>query len=212
MRRAVDLVIATGLLVVTSPLLLLGAIAVLVGSGTPILFRQDRLGLHGRRFRCLKLRTMVVDAEERLARDPTLYARYRANGYKLSLESDPRVTVVGAWLRRTYLDELPQLFNVLRGHMALIGPRPIVPAELAEYDGSARRLLALKPGLFGPWVARGATRPPYPERIRVELEYFTNRTLFSDIALLLRCLPVVFRGEPQPTSRVSFTRTEEDAA
>ncbi|HEX7120119.1 MAG TPA: sugar transferase [Longimicrobiales bacterium] len=194
-RRAVDVVGAAVLLALTAPLLAFGALLVLVGSGRPVLFGHVRLGRGGRSFRCWKLRTMVVDAEARLERDPALRRRYVEHDFKLPLAEDPRVTRVGRWLRRTHLDELPQLVNVLRGEMSLVGPRPIVRDELEWFGSEAAVLLSEKPGIFGEWSSRGRRRPGYPERARLELYYVRNRTLGRDLRILLRSIPAVFAGQ-----------------
>ncbi len=196
-RRVFDVLAALILLLASSPFLIAGMIAVWLGSGRPVLFAHRRLGQAGRPFRCWKLRTMHADAERALDEAPALKARYVANGYKLPASSDPRVTGVGRVLRRTYIDELPQLFNVLNGTMSLIGPRPIVPAELENYEPSADELLQERPGIIGAWTSHGRARPPYPERATIELDYIRNRTLRRDLAILLRALPVIIRGQPE---------------
>jgi lipopolysaccharide/colanic/teichoic acid biosynthesis glycosyltransferase len=195
-RRVFDLTGAGLVLMVTLPLLLLGTFAVLFYTGRPVFFGHERLGRGGKTFRCWKLRTMSVDAQERLERDAALRLRHRSGGYKLPTESDPRVTIVGRWLRRTHLDELPQLFNVLRGDMSVIGPRPIVAEELALYGERANDLLMVKPGIVGAWTCLGRERPPYPERARLELEYARHRTIAWDVRILLRAIPAVLRGQP----------------
>jgi len=194
-RRLFDLAGALVLFVALSPLLLAGSLAVLVTSGRPILFGHHRLGRDGRPFRCLKLRTMTVGAERHLEREPALKSRYVANGFKLPNGNDPRVTRVGRVLRRTYIDEIPQLLNVVSGSMSLIGPRPIVPEELAEYGEGARELLRTRPGIIGAWTVRGRDRPTYPARASIELEYVRNRTPGRDFGILLRSIPVVLRGQ-----------------
>jgi lipopolysaccharide/colanic/teichoic acid biosynthesis glycosyltransferase len=195
LRRAADVVGAVILLVLFAPFLLFAVIAVLVGSGRPVFFRQKRLGKDGQVFRCWKLRTMNVGAEHELEREPLLKLEYVANGFKLPNGKDPRITREGRWLRRTYLDEVPQLFNVLDGSMALIGPRPIVPDELVHYGGEGDELLRTKPGIVGAWTSHGRRRPDYPERARVELEYVRNRSTRRDLAIMLRSIPVVLRGQ-----------------
>lgn len=195
LRRIVDVIGAAILLVLASPLLVLGALAVWLDSGRPVLFGHVRLGQGGREFRCWKLRTMVVDAEERLEREPALKKRYIENGYKLPEWADPRITRAGRWLRRTYVDELPQLFNVLGGSMSLVGPRPVVRGELEWYGDAAAELLSEKPGIFGEWTSRGANRPDYPERARLELEYVRSRSPLRDLRILARSIPVVLRGQ-----------------
>ena len=195
LRRAADIVGAAVLLVLLSPALLLGAAAVLIGSGRPAFFGHARLGRRGRVFRCWKLRTMCVEAEHDLQRRPTLHRAYVENGFKLPNAADPRITTVGQLLRRTYIDEIPQLLNVLEGSMSLVGPRPIVPDELTHYGRHADELLAIKPGIVGAWTSRGRRRPDYPERARIELEYVRHRTPGRDLAILARTVPVVLRGQ-----------------
>jgi lipopolysaccharide/colanic/teichoic acid biosynthesis glycosyltransferase len=195
LRRAADVVGAVILLVLFAPFLLFAVIAVLAGSGRPVFFRQKRLGKDGQVFRCWKLRTMNVGAEHELEREPLLKLQYVANGFKLPNGKDPRITREGRWLRRTYLDEVPQLFNVLDGSMSLIGPRPIVPDELVHYGGEGDELLRTKPGIVGAWTSHGRRRPDYPERARVELEYVRNRSTRRDLAIMLRSIPVVLRGQ-----------------
>jgi lipopolysaccharide/colanic/teichoic acid biosynthesis glycosyltransferase len=195
LRRAADVVGSVILLVLSTPFLLIAVIAVLVGSGRPVFFRQKRLGKDGQVFRCWKLRTMNIGAEHELEREPLLKLEYVANGFKLPNGKDPRITREGRWLRRTYLDEVPQLFNVLDGSMSLIGPRPIVPEELVHYGGEGDELLRTKPGIVGAWTSHGRRRPDYPERARVELEYVRNRSTRRDLAIMLRSIPVVLRGQ-----------------
>jgi lipopolysaccharide/colanic/teichoic acid biosynthesis glycosyltransferase len=195
LRRAADVVGSVILLVLSAPVLLIAVIAVLVGSGRPVFFRQKRLGKDGQVFRCWKLRTMNIGAEHELEREPLLKLEYVANGFKLPNGKDPRITREGRWLRRTYLDEVPQLFNVLDGSMSLIGPRPIVPEELVHYGGEGDELLRTKPGIVGAWTSHGRRRPDYPERARVELEYVRNRSTRRDLAIMLRSIPVVLRGQ-----------------
>ncbi|MBX6364986.1 MAG: sugar transferase [Gemmatimonadetes bacterium] len=195
LRRAADIVGAATLLLLASPLLLLGALLVLLGSGRPVFFGHTRVGRGGRRFRCWKLRTMALDAEARLRRDPELRRLHAENGFKLPAALDPRITPVGRWLRRTYIDELPQLVNVLAGSMSLFGPRPVVEEELRHYGEHAAEFLSARPGLFGEWTSRGRRRPPYPERARLELEYVRDPSLGRNLRILLRSIPVVLRGQ-----------------
>lgn len=195
LRRGLDVTGAAVLLVLAAPLLALGGLVVLFFSGWPVLYGHPRVGRAGRPFRCWKLRTMEVHADARLHLDPELARRWRENGYKLP--SDPRTTPCGRVLRRLYLDELPQLFNVLGGSMSLVGPRPLVQGELEEYGPGAPELLSLRPGIFGAWNSMGRHRPDYPERARVELEYVRSRTLRGDLGILARSVPVVLRGFPE---------------
>jgi lipopolysaccharide/colanic/teichoic acid biosynthesis glycosyltransferase len=195
LRRACDLLGGGVLLALASPLLLAGIALVWVAGGRPIFFGHARVGRGGRPFRCWKLRTMQVDAEAALDRDPGLAERHRTNGFKLPNGDDPRVTAWGRWLRRTYIDEIPQLFNVLGGSMSLVGPRPIVPEELELFGPGRALLLEDKPGVFGAWNSLGRARPPYPERARIELEYLRRRTGASDLRILLRSVWAVLQGQ-----------------
>jgi lipopolysaccharide/colanic/teichoic acid biosynthesis glycosyltransferase len=195
MRRLVDVVGALVLLVLSSPLLLAGVLLVALTKGRPIFFGHERVGMGGKLFRCWKLRTMKVHAERALDRDPALMQRYRANGFKLPNGSDPRITPVGRLLRRTYIDEIPQLVNVLQGDMSLVGPRPIVPAELALFEDGADLLLEVKPGVFGAWNSLGRSRPPYPERARLEMDYVRGRSWSRDARILGRSVLAVLQGQ-----------------
>ena len=197
-RHAADVVAAGLLLLFAAPLLAVCALAVLIESGRPVFFGHRRLGRDGRPFRCWKLRTMLPGAEELLERDAGLKSRYVQNGFKLRSGEDPRVTRVGRWLRRRHLDELPQLINVLGGSMSLVGPRPVVPAELTEYGPQGADLLRVKPGITGAWTSLGRRRTDYPERARLELDYVRNRGIRADLTILLRSIPAVLQGAPDP--------------
>jgi undecaprenyl-phosphate galactose phosphotransferase len=190
--RAIDIVGASMGLLLMSPVMVAVGITVKLTSKGPIFYRQMRLGLHGQLFPCLKFRTMVADAEQRLARDPALKAEF----LKLhKLEEDPRVTPVGQFLRKSSLDELPQLFNVLLGHMTLVGPRPIVPAELLKYGPYAAMLLMVKPGLTGLWQVSGRSQTTYDERVQLDMSYIRSRSVPTDLSLILRTIAVVLRGK-----------------
>jgi lipopolysaccharide/colanic/teichoic acid biosynthesis glycosyltransferase len=190
-KRAMDVPLAAILLVAAAPLLLVVAFAVRLTSVGPILFRQTRLGRNGRRFQCVKFRTMRYDAEAVLMRNPAIHAAYVANGYKLPECVDPRITRLGRFLRKTSLDELPQLVNVLRGEMSLVGPRPIVPAEISEYGTRGRDFVAALPGLTGKWQVSGRSSVQYPARAQIELDYIYGWSPREDVRILLRTVPAV---------------------
>jgi lipopolysaccharide/colanic/teichoic acid biosynthesis glycosyltransferase len=180
-RRAVDIVVsATGLLV-TSPLLALAALAVRVETPGPVIYRQRRSGVHGREFDVLKLRTMVQGAE------------HMGAGLAVN-ENDARITRVGAFLRRTSLDELPNLVNVLRGEMSLIGPRPTLPVQVAQYSERERGRLAIKPGITGWAQVNGRASLPWSQRIELDLYYIEHRSLALDAQILWRTIGMVLRG------------------
>ncbi len=195
-KRWMDLVGAIGGLFLLAPLLALVALAVRLEGGGPIFFRQKRAGYQGGTFTCLKFRTMVVDAERRL---DALEARNEsASGVLFKIKDDPRVTPLGRFLRKTSLDELPQLWNVLVGEMSLIGPRPL---QLRDSDrlraidptGSARRLSAL-PGLSGPWQVAGRSEIDGLQMLDLDLDYIDQWSLGLDLSLIARTLAVVCSG------------------
>lgn len=190
-KRAFD-VIASGIgLVLLSPVLLCIVIAVRRDSEGPALFRQDRVGLNGEAFRMIKFRSMVVDAEAQL---PSLLDQSDGNGMLFKLKADPRVTKVGAVLRRYSLDELPQLINVFRGDMALVGPRPPLVTEVEEYDGWAQRRLLVKPGITGLWQVSGRSDLSWEDSIRLDLYYVENWSPTGDVVILYRTIRAITRS------------------
>jgi exopolysaccharide biosynthesis polyprenyl glycosylphosphotransferase len=173
------------------PLLVLVAVAVKLDSPGPVIFRQVRVGKGGREFAMFKFRSMRHNADAYLAQ---LRARNDSDGVLFKMRDDPRVTRVGRWLRRYSVDELPQLFNVLRGQMSLVGPRPPLPSEVAVYPDDLRRRLAVKPGMTGLWQVSGRSDLPWEEAVRLDLRYVENWTLTMDLAILLRTVSAVLRS------------------
>ena len=190
-KRMLDIAVAAAALVLLWPVMLGIAIAVRLESAGPAVFGQARVGRHGRIFKCLKFRSMYPNAEQLLRADPALHAEYVRNDFKLPAEIDARITRVGRILRKTSLDELPQLWNVLRGNMSLVGPRPVVPDELRHYMNEEPLLLSLKPGVTGAWQVNGRSSVPYPRRAHMELEYVQTWSLARDVGILLRTVPAV---------------------
>ncbi|WP_446213936.1 sugar transferase [Micromonospora sp. IBSANI012] len=192
-KAVFDRLSALLLLILAAPLLL--AIALMVwmspGAGGPAIFRQVRVGKNGRPFIIYKFRTMFVDAEERLAE---LLDGNESDGELFKMRHDPRVTPVGRWLRRLSLDEIPQLVNVLKGDMSLVGPRPPLPREVANYPSDMRRRLVVKPGLTGLWQVSGRSDLSWEESIRLDLSYVENWSLTMDLAILVRTLSAVIRS------------------
>jgi len=186
-----DMVVATLALALLSPLLLLIAVAVKLSSPGPVLFRQTRCGLNGRPFTLLKFRTMVKGAEHQLERVAHLN---QVQGPAFKARHDPRVTGVGRWLRRLSLDELPQLVNVLRGEMSLVGPRPPIPEEVAKYERWQRRRLSMKPGLTCLWQISGRNHIDFDRWMELDLEYIDSWTPLLDFKILLKTIPVVLTG------------------
>ncbi|MEO7987006.1 MAG: sugar transferase [Gemmatimonadales bacterium] len=192
-KRAIDVVGALAGLLAVAPIMILVALAIKFERSGPILFGQWRVGTGGKAFRCYKFRSMRVDAEDLLRRDPELHRTYVQNNFKLPEGRDPRITPLGRFLRVSSLDELPQLWNVLCGDMSLVGPRPVVPDELAEYGDRTTLLLSLRPGMAGEWAVSGRSRVGYPERAKMELGYVRSWRLGLDLSILARVVPAVFK-------------------
>jgi exopolysaccharide biosynthesis polyprenyl glycosylphosphotransferase len=188
LKRLLDLAIAGATLLALAPLLLVIAAAIRLDSPGPIIFRQTRVGRGGRHFTLYKFRSMVVDAEARLA---ALRHRNEVDGPIFKMRDDPRVTRAGRWLRRASLDELPQLVNVLLGDMSLVGPRPAVPSEVAQYAEWQRARLEAIPGITGLWQVSGRSHLSFEEMVRLDIEYVERRSFLLDMAILLRTVPVV---------------------
>jgi lipopolysaccharide/colanic/teichoic acid biosynthesis glycosyltransferase len=188
LKRLFDIAGALALLAALSPVMLLVA-ALVRADGGPALFAHERVGRGGRRFGCLKFRSMTVDSAERLeallAADPEARAEWDATR---KLKRDPRVTAVGRFLRASSLDELPQLLNVLRGEMSLVGPRPVQAAELATHYGPAAAMLyaSVRPGITGLWQVSGRSDTSYDTRVALDLRYVANPTLLGDLRILLK--------------------------
>jgi exopolysaccharide biosynthesis polyprenyl glycosylphosphotransferase len=182
---------ATLALTALSPLLLAIAMAIRLHDEGPALFTQTRVGKDGQPFKIYKFRTMVVDAEARLAE---LRAKNESDGALFKIRNDPRVTAIGAWLRKWSLDELPQFFNVMLGEMSLVGPRPALPNEAAQYAEHVRRRLVVKPGLTGLWQVSGRSDLTWDESVRMDLRYVENWSFVLDLQILWKTLGVIIRG------------------
>ena len=187
-KHALDVLGAGLIIALALPVMALCAVAILLTMGLPVLFSQERMGLHGRRFRMLKFRTMVKDAESQRA---ALADRNEVTGPVFKIASDPRVTPLGGFLRRWSLDELPQLFNVLAGSMSLVGPRPLPVAEQQEIAGWYRRRLSMKPGITGLWQVSGRSGVDFDEWMRMDLRYVEQWSLRLDLLLLLQTVRAV---------------------
>lgn len=190
-KRLLDVVGATIGLVVLSPVLAAIALVITADDGGPVFFRQDRVGRGGREFSILKFRTMCVDAEARTA---ALQSSNEGAGPLFKMKDDPRVTRVGAFLRKTSLDELPQLWNVLVGTMSLVGPRPALPREVALYEDFADRRLLVTPGITGLWQVSGRSDLDWAEGVRLDLHYVENWSFLHDLVILARTIPSVLRS------------------
>jgi len=191
-KRLLDIVIAAASLIVLSPMLLILAAVIWLQDGRPILFRQERVGLHGRPFRVAKFRTIVPDAEARLVE---LEAANEVQGHAFKMTDDPRLSRSGRWLRRSSLDELPQLWNVLRGEMSVVGPRPPLPSEVIGYDIWHRRRLSMKPGITGLWQVAARRDPDFDRWVRLDLDYIDHWSLWLDLKIVARTIPAMLAGE-----------------
>jgi exopolysaccharide production protein ExoY len=191
-KRSLDLACATIAVVVFSPLFLLVALLIKLSDGGPVLYRHPRVGCGGRPFSCLKFRTMMVDAdavlEQYLRESPEAAQEWRQTR---KLKSDPRITSVGAVLRQLSLDELPQLINIIRGEMSVVGPRPIVSDEITLYGSHAPFYLRARPGLTGAWQVSGRNDVSYEGRVALDRAYVGNWSLWIDIKIVLRTIPAV---------------------
>jgi exopolysaccharide biosynthesis polyprenyl glycosylphosphotransferase len=204
LKRTSDLVIAVVALIVTLPIWLAASILIKRGSPGPVLFKQERVGMDGRIFLCLKFRTMRADADESLHKET--YKRNIAGSATANagdhrrpiygkVANDPRVTPTGKWLRRYSVDELPQLINVLRGDMSIVGPRPPIPYEVEEYDVWHRKRLDMKPGITGLWQVSGRNRLTFEQMVNVDLFYIENWSLWLDLKIILLTIPALWRDE-----------------
>ncbi len=201
-KRISDVALSAIALVFLSPVLLLIALVIKLDSSGPILFKQTRIGKGGRPFTFYKFRTMVHNA------DPEIHRRYvqslirqqtegepqEANAPVYKLKKDPRITRVGAFLRRTSLDELPQFLNVIKGEMSLVGPRPPLPYEVQEYQDWHLTRLAVLPGITGPWQVRGRSRVTFDEMVRMDIDYIVHRSMWLDMKILILTIPAVLGG------------------
>jgi Undecaprenyl-phosphate galactose phosphotransferase WbaP len=192
-KRSLDVALASTMLVALAPVLLSLAAAVRVDGG-PVLFRHRRIGANGRPFYCLKFRSMCVDAEARLKEHLENDAEARTEWDRdFKLKTDPRITRLGNLMRRTSLDELPQLLNVLKGDMSLVGPRPIVPAEIPRYGDSFHAYLRCRPGITGLWQVSGRNDVDYGTRVELDTRYASDWSIVTDAMILARTVIVVFR-------------------
>jgi len=190
-KRLFDVVGSFALLVLLSPLFLIAAISIRLHDRGPILFRQTRVSRHGDEFLCLKFRSMVPDAEAQLVR---LHEEVGHDEGLFKMREDPRITRPGRWLRRYSVDELPQLVNVLRGQMSLVGPRPPLPSEVARYDGDTGRRMHVRPGLTGLWQVSGRADLSWEETVRLDLYYVDNWSMLQDLWILVKTVGAVLRS------------------
>ena len=191
LRRTLDITICTLSLILLFPLFLALAIAIKMDSPGPVLFIQNRVGKNGVEFPFFKFRSMYIDSEQRRG---ALLEANEASGPLFKMKQDPRVTKIGRLIRRSSIDELPQLLNVLRGEMALVGPRPALPAEVATYSPKERQRLIVTPGLTGLWQVSGRSDLSFDQAIHLDLDYIRRRSVLLDVEILAKTIPAVVAG------------------
>lgn len=192
LKRFFDIVISISALIVLFPLFAVLALLVKYSSRGPVFFVQERVGRYGRHFRFYKFRSMYVDAERR--RQELLQYNQSGDGVIFKMKNDPRITPVGRFIRKTSLDELPQFINVLFGDMSLVGPRPPLPSEVAQYSLEDRKRLNIKPGLTCLWQIRGRSDIPFKKQLSLDKEYIQSQSLWKDFLILLKTIPAIISG------------------
>ncbi len=191
-KRIIDIFAALLALLITTPIFLIVSLAYWFGENRgPIFFKQLRIGKDGKGFYMYKFRSMIVNAEQVLKENKDLYQKYLDNNYKLEQEEDPRITRLGRFLRKTSLDELPQLLNVIKGEMSLVGPRPVIQEELREYNDRLQDFLSVKPGVTGYWQICGRSEVGYPERAHLEFYYIDNQGAKMDSNVIFKTIILV---------------------
>lgn len=194
-KRILDVTVSGLALIVLAPVFAVVAILIKILDPGPVFFSHQRLGWGGKRFKLHKFRSMKVNAEKILRSNPILYKSYVENDYKIPEEQDPRISPLGRFLRKSSLDELPQFWNVFKGEMTLVGPRPIVPAELEKYQPYEDLFLSVKPGITGRWQADGRSNVKYPERAFMDIDYIGDHSALADLAIVIKTVPSVIRGK-----------------
>lgn len=192
LKRFIDIIIGTIGLIVCIPIFIIIGIAIKIDSKGPVFFKHKRIGKHGKKLEIYKFRTMIENAEEAMKNFTEEQKKEFAENFKL--ENDPRVTRVGKILRKTSLDELPQIINILKGEMSIIGPRPVVRSELEKYGSNQDKFLSVAPGLTGNWAANGRSDVSYEERMALELDYIENRNLILDMKIFFKTILSVLKG------------------
>ncbi|MDR0899449.1 MAG: sugar transferase [Lactobacillaceae bacterium] len=191
-KRFLDISVSIFALIILTPIFMVISIFYLFGSNKgPVIYSQVRIGKNNRPFEIYKFRSMIQNADSVLRNDARMYEKFVRNGYKLETSEDPRITRFGSFIRKTSLDELPQFFNILFGDMSIIGPRPVVPAELVEYGDDVDLFLSVQPGAMGLWQALGRSTITYPRRAEIELDYVRHASLWFDFKVILLTLKAI---------------------
>lgn len=191
-KRLMDILGATGGILLLSPLLLVVSLAIVLEDGWPVFFAQTRVGQYGKLFKFYKFRSMVRNADK--LKDTLIAQNESGDGVIFKMKQDPRITRVGRFIRRFSIDEMPQFLNVLLGDLSLVGPRPPVPREVAEYTLEERKRLHVTPGLTCLWQIKGRSEIPFKEQVRLDLEYIQSQSVWQDILIMLKTVPAVLLG------------------
>jgi len=193
LKRLIDVLGATVAIIILSPVFIITAVAVYIDSPGAILYRQKRVGKNGRQFDMLKFRSMVANADK--LRSELMAQNESSDGVIFKMKNDPRITKVGKFIRKFSIDELPQFFNVLKGEMSLVGPRPPLPVEVAQYTLDERKRLHVLPGITCIWQVSGRSDIPFKQQVRLDLDYIQTQGFWMDVKLLLRTVPAVLLGK-----------------
>ncbi len=193
-KRTIDIIVSGVTILALSPLLSVVALSIKLTDNGPVLFSQPRVGKWGREFRFYKFRSMVVNAEQMKA-SITAKSHHGSDSITFKMSQDPRITWIGRIIRKTSIDELPQLWNVLKGDLSLVGPRPPLPDEVAQYSLADRRRLDVTPGLTSIWAVSGRGDIPFQQQVELDVQYITSQSLWVDIKILLKTIPVVLMGK-----------------
>lgn len=193
LKRSTDIVASMMIMLLLSPLFLLTALAIWIENPAPVLYSQVRVGRNGKHFRFYKFRSMVPNADK--IKSQLAEQNESADGVIFKMKKDPRITKVGRIIRKLSIDELPQLFNVLKGDMSLVGPRPPLPDEVAEYTLEDRKRLHVIPGITGLWQVSGRSDIPFEAQVKLDMEYIKSASFFNDLLLLLKTIPAVLTGK-----------------
>ncbi len=193
-KRSIDIIVSITMLIILAPLFLVVAMAIRSSDGGPVFFIQTRVGKWGREFLFYKFRSMVIDAEQ-LKTSIMDKSHHGNNSITFKMNKDPRITWIGRIIRKTSIDELPQLWNVLIGDLALVGPRPSLPIEVARYSLADRRRLDVTPGLTSTWAVSGRGDIPFQQQVKLDVQYIKSQSLWMDVKILLKTIPVVLMGK-----------------
>lgn len=193
LKRILDIVVSVIMILLLLPLLVLTALLIKLESKGPVIYRQARVGKDGRHFTFYKFRSMFIDADSR--KDQILSQNDSSDGVIFKMKNDPRMTRVGRFIRKYSIDELPQLFNVLEGSMSLVGPRPPLPREVAQYTLDERKRLHIKPGITCIWQISGRSDIPFKQQVQLDEQYIKNHNFFKDIIILLKTVPAILTGK-----------------